>query len=207
MAHKITYTNKRKAADDIKGWWDDAPNVISARKSSETNRKNKTGMCFTQDKDKKSDWGKIGGKISAPKMLKWCKENNHWERLAEIHRGVPKSKEQKEKISKKLKGRKLSNKTCKKMSESRMGHGWSDIALKNLKKAAQKRRTAPKIIQCNLNGKQIKVWDGLAEIWDYYKDTLKPNKSSIRLVCGNWNANNQKGSRQHKGFIWKYKTK
>ena len=175
MAHKISYTSKRKAADEIKGWWSDSQNVINGRKGSETNRKNKKGMCFTDDKEKKSEWGSLGGKKSAPKLLKWCEENNHWEKLAEVHRGVPKSKEQKEKISKKLKGRKLPKETCKKMSESRMGHGWSVTAIQNLKKAAQK-RCVP-VSKFTLDGVWIEDFIGLTEAG---KSIGKENGRSIQ---------------------------
>jgi hypothetical protein len=199
MAHKITYTNKRKAADDIKGWWDDAPNVVRGKKSSEINRKNKTGMCFTDDKDKKTQWGKMGGKISAPKMLKWCKENNHWINLAEVHRGVPKSTEQKEKISKKLIGRKLPKETCEKMSRSRMGHGWSEETIDKLKTSARK-RCIP-ISQFDLDGNWIKDWDGFI----YVNETLGLTTRSIQLVCNYYRDNLTKGSKQCGGFIWKYK--
>jgi hypothetical protein len=209
MAYKITYTNKRKAADDIKGWWDDAPNVVRGKKSSEINRKNKTGMCFTDDKDKKTQWGRKGNEASkkisienggsGSLLIDWCNKNNHWEKLAEIHRDVPKSKEQKEKISKKLKGRKLPKETCEKMSQSKMGHGWSEETIDKLKTAARK-RCVP-ISQFDLDGNWIKDWDGFI----YVNETLGLTTRSIQLVCNYYRDNLTKGSKQCGGFIWKYK--
>jgi hypothetical protein len=159
---------------------------------------------FSLTNEQRIEAAKKGGKTSAPKMIEWCRNNNHWQNVGKIHKGVAKSKEQKEKISEKLKGRKLTKETCEKMSKSRMGRKFEVTTIYKFKNSAKKRRNAPEIIQCDINGKEIKLWDGLAEIYDYYNSTLKISKSSIRNVCLNW-QNNTKGSLQHKGFIWKYK--
>jgi hypothetical protein len=163
------------------------------------NRDNKYGL-FSLTKEQKSEYGKLGAIKSYPKMLNWCKETNHWETVADVHRGVPKSKEQKEKISKKLKGRKLPNDTRFKMSQSRMGHVWSDTALKNLKKAAQKRCIS--VSKFTLDGIWIEDFIGLSEAGD---SIGHKNGRAIQLVCNYYRDNLTKGSKQSGGFIWKYK--
>jgi hypothetical protein len=138
------------------------------------------------------EWARKGGNANIDNLINWCKENNHWDKLAEQQRGVPKSEEVKKKISKKLKGQVLSEETKKKMSESRMGHGWSDEAIENLKKAARKRMRP--VLQYDLDGNFIKEWGGFAEI----VDELKVSKSPIYACCkGN--------AKKAHGFIWKYK--
>jgi len=167
------------------------------------NRDNKHGL-FSFDSKQMSEFCSLGGHKAKDKMLQWCKDNNHWVNLGLKQRGVPKKESTKKKISEKLKGRKLPKETCEKMSKSRMGRKFELTTIYKFKNSAKKRRNAPQIIQCDINGKEIKLWDGLAEIYDYYNSTLKVSKSSIRNVCLNW-QNNTKGSLQHKGFVWKYK--
>jgi len=133
-----------------------------------------------------------GGKLGVVKMTDWCRKNNHWEYIAELHKGVSKSNEHKEKISEKLIGRKLPIETCKKMSESKMGHGWNDETIEKLKKSARKRMRP--ILQYDLENNFIKEWGGFAEI----VDELKLVKSGIYLCC--------KGKiNKSQGYIWKYK--
>lgn len=146
-----------------------------------------------------SEWAAKGGSANVDNMLKWCRDNNHWEEIGKKQRGVPKKESTKEKISNTLKGRKLSDETKQKMSESRMGHGWSDETIEKLKKAARKRCTP--ILQFDLSGNFIKEWSGLAEI----HDELGFNKRAIQVVCNNYRDKIEKGSKQSKGFIWKYK--
>jgi hypothetical protein len=147
---------------------------------------------FSLTIEQKKEACKKGGLIGAPKMIEWCRKNNHWNNVGKIHKGVSKSEEQKKKISEKLKGRKLPKETCDKMSKSRMGHGWSDSALNNLKNSARKR--CRPVLQYDLSGNFIKEWEGFA----YIVDELKLSKSSIYANCkGN--------TKQSQGFIWKYK--
>jgi hypothetical protein len=164
------------------------------------NRDNKHGL-FSLTPEQKSTYGKLGATISYPKMLKWCEENNHWEKLAEVHRGVPKSKEQKEKISKKLKGRKLPKETCEKMSKSRTGLKHSQQTIKKLENAQQKKCAV--ISQFTLDGIWIKDWLGFKspaeELFEW------PNGRSIQMVCNYYRDKLTKGSKQSGGFIWKYK--
>lgn len=96
-------------------------------------------------------------------------------------------------------GRKLSEETKKRMSESRKGHGWSDVAFNKLKESARKRMIP--ISQFDLEGNWIKDFAGLAEM----HDELGLNKRNVQMVCNNWKDNNEKGSKQCGGFIWKYK--
>jgi hypothetical protein len=159
---------------------------------------NKVGI-FSYSKEEKIRIASLGGKKSAPKMIEWCKQNNHWETISKLQTGVPKSKEVKIKISNKLKGRLLSEETKKKMSESRMGHGWSEETLKKLSQSARKRMKP--ISQFDLNKNWIKDFNGLAEMYD----ELKLNKRAVQLVCNNWKNNAQRGSKQCGGYIWKYK--
>ena len=46
-----------------------------------------------------SEWTKKGGDSAINKMLKWCEDNNHWEKMSELQRGIPKSEDVKKKIS------------------------------------------------------------------------------------------------------------
>lgn len=169
------------------------------QKVKETNPKRYSHLKTLHNSSKWKEWATKGGEESSPKMIEWCRKNNHWDKLAEQQRGVPKPEEVKKKISNKLKGQVLSEETKKKMSESRMGHGWSDEAIENLKKAARKRSNP--ISQYDLNGKWIKDFTGLAEMYD----ELGLNKRNVQIVCNNWKNNSEKGSRQCGGFIWKYK--
>jgi hypothetical protein len=119
--------------------------------------------------------------------------------MSEIQKGIPKSEEVKEKISKKLKGRPLLEQTKKKMSESRMGHGFSDETLNKMKKSARKRSNP--ISQYDLNGNWVRDFAGLAEM----NEILGLNKRNVQIVCNNWKNNSENGSRKCGGFIWKYK--
>ena len=86
------------------------------------------------------------------------------------------------------------------MSESRMGHGFSKKTIKKLKDAAQK-RCVP-ISQFYLDGRWKKDWIGLKEAAEYYD---MKNCRAIQLVCNYYRDKLTKGSKQCKGFIWKYK--
>jgi hypothetical protein len=155
------------------------------------NKENKHGL-FSLTHEQKSIIGTQGASISYPKMLQWCRDNNHWENIGNIHRGIRKSIEHKQKISKKLIGRKLSIETCKKMSESRMGMVFSDDRKEKIKNSARKRMRP--VIQYDLESKFIKEWGGFAEI----VDELNLEKGGIYLCC--------KGKiNKSQGFIWKYK--
>jgi hypothetical protein len=110
------------------------------------------------------------------------------------------SEEVKEKISLTLKGRKLSNKTCEKMSESRTGTTHSKKTIKKLKVSAQK-RCVP-VSQFYLDGRWKKDWIGLKAAAEYYG---MQNGRPIQLVCNYYRDKLTKGSKQCKGFIWKYK--
>jgi len=168
---------------------------VSGKKNKEMNH----GL-FKFTKEERIQICRKGGKVSAPKMLKWCKENNHWEKLGEVHKGVPKSKEQKEKISNKLKGRKLSKETCEKMSKSRIGVKRSDSTLINLKKAAQKRSVS--VSKFTLDNIWLEDIVGLNEAAN---SIGQKNGRAIQLVCNYYRDNLTKGSKQCGGYIWKYK--
>jgi hypothetical protein len=142
---------------------------------------------------------KQNGIQSAPKMIEWCKKNNHWDKLLILQKGIRKSEDVKKKISKTLKGRPLSEETKQKMSESKMGHGWSEETIDKLKTSARKRMIP--ISQYDLDGNLIKDFGGLAEMYD----ELGLNKRAVQLVCNNWRDNTERGSKQCGGFIWKYK--
>jgi hypothetical protein len=163
------------------------------------NRDNRHGL-FALTEEEKSTYSRQGAAISYPKMLKWCYENNHWEKLGEIHRGVPKSNEQKEKISKKLKGRKLPNTTRKKMRENRIGKKHSITTIQNIKKSAQKKCKI--ISKFTLDGIWVEDFIGLSEAG---KSISQKNGRAIQLVCNYYRDNLSKGSKQCAGFIWKYK--
>jgi len=162
------------------------------------NRDNKHGL-FALTKEQKSIASRSGALISYPKMLQWCRDNNHWETLANTLKDVPKSKEHKEKISVKLKGRKLSTETCQKMSESRIGLVHSNETINKLKSSARKRCTI--ISQYDLNENWIMDWNGLV----FINEELGLNKRSVQLVCNFYRDNLTKGSKQCGGYIWKYK--
>ena len=191
------YALKRGIEAKTSGQWKQAQKMGSGI-GGKANRDNKHGL-FALTSEQKTIYGRLGATISFPKMLQWCKDNNHWEKLAEVHRDVPKSVQQKEKISKKLKGRKLPKETCEKMSKSRMGHGWSGETIDKLKTAARK-RCVP-ISQFDLDGNWIKDWDGFI----YVNEALGLTTRSIQLVCNYYRDNLTKGSKQCGGFIWKYK--
>jgi len=110
------------------------------------------------------------------------------------------SDEVKLKISKTLKGREVPLDTREKMSESRIGKTHSKKTIKKLEKAAQK-RCVP-ISQFDLDGNWIKDWIGLAQAAEYYG---MKNGRGIQLVCNYYRDKLTKGSKQCKGFIWKYK--
>jgi hypothetical protein len=164
---------------------------LGGSKAQKTLKKEKKGF-YGFSKEKRSENGKRGAEESNPKMIQWCRENNHWEKLAILQKGVPKSEEVKKKISKSLKGKPLTEETKKKMSESRMGHGWSEETIDKLKKSARKRMRP--VMQYDLDGNFIKEWGGFAEI----VDELGLQKSGIYACCNNKINKSQ-------GFIWKYK--
>lgn len=115
-------------------------------------------------------------------------------------KGKPKSKSHKQKISKTLLGRELPLETKQKMSESRIGLKHSKETIKKLKKSAQKRCTP--ISQFDLDGNLIKDWIGFKEAANFFN---MKNGRAIQLVCNYYRDNLTKGSKQCKGFIWKYK--
>jgi len=105
----------------------------------------------------------------------------------------------KKKISKKLLGRKLPKETCEKMSKSRTGRKLSETVLQTLKEAQQKK--CVKVSQFNLDGNWIKDWNGLKEAGESFG---MKNGRAIQLVCNYYRDGLTKGSKQCKGFIWKY---
>jgi len=110
------------------------------------------------------------------------------------------SDETKVKISKKLLGRELPIETREKMSESRTGKTHSKKTIKKLEKSAQK-RCVP-ISQFYLDGRWKKDWIGLKQAAEHYN---MQNGRAIQLVCNYYRDKLTKGSKQCKGFIWKYK--
>lgn len=175
------------------------------------NRDNKHGL-FALTPEQKSIAGTKGGLISIAKMTEWCRKNNHWQNLAILQKGVQKSEEQKKKISQSmlgktnewaklnLTGKRLPQETCEKMSKSRLGKKHSQTTIQNLKKAAQKRCVS--VSKFTLDGIWIEDFIGLS---DAGKSIGDKNGRGIQLVCNYYRDNLTKGSKQRKGFIWKYK--
>jgi len=165
--------------------------ALGGVKAQKTLKKEKKGFYGLTDEERSKN-GKIGGDTSHPKMIEWCRKNNHWDNLSILQKGYEKSKEHKEKISKTLIGRELSEETKRKMSESQMGHGFSDETLNKMKKSARKRMRP--VMHYDLDDNFIKEWGGFAEI----VDELGLQKSGIYACCNNKINKSQ-------GFIWKYK--
>lgn len=81
---------------------------------------------------------------------------------------------------------------AKAAAEKRRGIKMSEKGRMNLSKAARK-RAKYKIIQKNLSGEVIKIWDNLVDI----ENELKFDGANVSVVCRG------KGKTSH-GFIWEY---
>ncbi len=145
--------------------------------------------------DRQLERNYLGGKsMLGVKLSEKAKQNMS---IAQSGRTI--NENTKKKISDKLKGRKLPKETCEKMSKSRTGRKLSETALQNLKNAQQKK--CVKVSQFHLSGSWIKDWNGLKEAGEYFG---MKNGRAIQLVCNYYRDNLTKGSKQCKGFIWKY---
>jgi len=86
------------------------------------------------------------------------------------------------------------------MSESRKGLKHSKKTIKKLEKSAQKRCVA--VSQFTLDNKWLKDFIGLKEAGESIGEK---NGRNIQKVCNYYRDKLTKGSKQCKGFIWKYK--
>jgi hypothetical protein len=146
--------------------------------------------------DRQIERNSKGGKsLKGTKLSEEAKRN-----ISVGQSGISKSEKHKKKISKTLKGREIPIDTREKMSESRTGKTHSKKTIKKLEKAAQK-RCVP-ISQFYLDGRWKKDWIGLKQAAEHYN---MQNGRAIQLVCNYYRDKLTKGSKQCKGFIWKYK--
>ena len=174
----------RKALESFETGWED--------KVKEANINRYNNLKTLHNSSKWQEWSSKGGYANIDNLLKWCKENNHYETLEILQKGYEKSEEHKKKISETLKGRTLSEETKTKMSESRTGMKFTDERKDKLKKAARKRMRP--VLQYDLDGYFIREWGGFAEI----VDELKVSKSPVYSCCKGYT------NKAH-GYIWKYK--
>lgn len=110
------------------------------------------------------------------------------------------TKEHRDKISNTLKGNIISDEIKIKMSESRKGLKHSNKTINKIKKSAQK-RCIP-VSKFTLDNIWIEDFVGLKEAADSIGEI---NGRNIQKVCNYYRDNLTKGSKQCRGFIWKYK--
>jgi hypothetical protein len=122
------------------------------------------------------------------------------EKIRKANKGRTITKEHRNKISNTLKGNLITNETKIKMSKSRIGLKHSNKTIEKLKKSAQK-RCVP-ISKYTLDNIWIEDFIGMKEA---AVSMNMQNGRAIQLVCNYYKNKLSKGSKQCKGFIWKYK--